>query len=158
MSKFEDAAREYATVTAAHDIEKLMKLYAPDAVVNDPLYPEPLRGHGAIRQDAADFFRAFPDISFKFTDVFQKNERTGATKFQISGTNTGPLTFPTGQVVPPTGKRINVVGVALVTLDDSGLIKEELRYYDTATVLRQLGLLPEPAMAETADAGTMSSR
>ena len=157
MSKFEDAARKFAAVTAAHDLDGVMKLYAKDAVVTDPAYPEPLRGHEEIRKDAADFFRAFPDVSFKFTDVFQKNERTGATQFQMSGTHTGPLALPAGEV-PPTGKRFNIMGVGIVTLDDSGLIKEELRYYDVATVLTQLGLMPEPAMTESADARTMSSR
>ncbi len=149
MSKFEETAREYAAANAAHDVERVMKFYAKDAVVTDPYYPEPLRVD-AIRKDLEDFFRAFPDLSFKFTDVFQKNDRTGATEFQITGTHSGPLATPMGDV-PPTGKRFNIVGVAIVTTDGGGLIKEEKRFYDTGTVLRQLGLMPEPAEAgETA--------
>lgn len=60
------------------------------------------------------------------------------------GTHTGPLATPMGEV-PPTGKRLDMVGVTIATLDDRGLIKEEKRFYDTANVLRQLGLMPEPA-------------
>lgn len=157
MSTFEDAARQFAAANNSRDIEKVMARYAKDAVVTDPYYPEPLHGPDAIRKDAADFFRAFPDISFKFTDVFQKNDRTGATEFQIAGTHTGPLATPMGDV-PPTGKRINIVGVAIATLDDKGLIKEERRFYDTATVLRQLGLMQEPAMPEQSEAREMAGR
>lgn len=146
MSKFEETAREYAAANSAHAVERVMKLYAKDAVVTDPYYPDPLRGHDAIRKDLEEFFRAFPDLSLKFTDLFQKNDHTGAVEFQNTGTHTGPLATPMGEV-PPTGKRFTLLGVAIVTVDDSGLIKDEKRFYDTATVLRQLGLMPEPAEA-----------
>lgn len=36
--------------------------YTQDCVVYDPFYLEPLKGRAAIEKDAADFFRAFPDL------------------------------------------------------------------------------------------------
>ncbi len=146
MSKVEETIREYAAAYAARDVERVMKRYAKDAVVTDPYYPEPLRGHDAIRQDLRDVFRAFPDLTFRVTEVFEKDDRTSASEFELKGTHSGPLATPMGEV-PATGKRLDMVGFTLARLDDGGLIREEKRFYDTASVMRQLGLMPEPADA-----------
>jgi steroid delta-isomerase-like uncharacterized protein len=145
MGKFEETARKLAEATTKHDGEAVARLYATDAVVYDPMYPQPLRGREAIRKDNAIFFRAFPDLRFEIVTVIEKDERTGAGEIRITGTHTGPLESPTGQEIPPTNKRVELNGAAFVRNNESGEIVEERRYYDVGTLLRQLGLVPEQA-------------
>jgi steroid delta-isomerase-like uncharacterized protein len=135
LGKYQETSRKVADAFNKHDLDALAKLYAEDAVAYDPMYPEPLRGRAAIRKDAATFFRGFPDIRFEVISTIEKDDRYGADEVRLTGTHTGPLETPTGQELPPTNTRLN----------ERGEIVEERRYYDVAGVLRQLGVMPEPA-------------
>ena len=145
MGKYQEISRKAADSFNKHDLDALAKLYAEDAVAYDPMYPEPLRGRAAIRKDAATFFRGFPDIRYEIITTLEKDDRNGADEIQMMGTHTGPLETPTGQELPPTNKRVELKGGAFTRLNDRGEIVEERRYYDVASVLRQLGVVPEPA-------------
>ena len=145
MGKYEDMSRKFAETFNRHDLEGVAKLYATDAVAYDPMYPEPLRGRDAIRKDAATFFKGFPDIRYEIITTVEKDDRNGADEIRLTGTHTGPLATPTGQDLPPTNKRVELKGGAFIRLNERGEIVEERRYYDVATVLRQLGVMPEQA-------------
>jgi steroid delta-isomerase-like uncharacterized protein len=152
MGNYEEISQKAADAFNKHDLDALAKLYAEDAVAYDPMYPEPLRGRAAIRKDAATFFKGFPDIRYEIISTIEKDARNGADEVRMIGTHTGPLETPTGEELPPTNKRVELKGAAFTRLNERGEIVEERRYYDVATVLRQLGVMPEPA-AEPAVAG-----
>jgi steroid delta-isomerase-like uncharacterized protein len=152
MGKYEETSRKAADAFNKHDLDALANLYAEDAVAYDPMYPEPLRGRAAIRKDAATFFKGFPDIRYEIISTIEKDARNGADEVRMTGTHTGPLETPTGEELPPTNKRVELRGGAFTRLNERGEIVEERRYYDVATVLRQLGVMPEPATAEPAAA------
>jgi steroid delta-isomerase-like uncharacterized protein len=145
MGKFEETARKLADAQTKHDSEAVARLYAPDAVAYDPMYPEPLRGREAIGKDSDGYFRAFPDLRFEILTVIEKDDRSGAAEVRLSGTHTGPLESPTGEMIPPTNKKAEVKGAGFVKLNEKGEIVEERRYYDVGTLLRQLGIVPEKA-------------
>lgn len=145
MGKFEDTSRKLADAQNKHDPEKVATFYASDAVAYDPMYPEPLRGREAIRNEAAGFFKGFPDLRFEMVSVIEKDDRSGAAEVRLTGTNTGPIESPTGDEIPPTNKKMDLKGAAFVRLNERGEIVEERRYYDVGTFLRQLGLMPEQA-------------
>lgn len=145
MGKYQDTSRKLFDTFNKHDLDALAKLYAADSVAYDPMYPEPLRGRDAIRKDAATFFRGFPDIRIELINTIEKNDREGADEVVLTGTQTGPLETPTGQELPPTGRRVEMRGGGFTRLNERGEIVEERRYYDVAGVLRQLGIMPEPA-------------
>jgi len=145
MGKFEEASRKLADAQTKHDSEAVARLYASDAIAYDPMYPEPLRGREAIVKDSDGFFTAFPDLRFEIVSIIEKDDRTGAGEVRLTGTHTGPLESPTGEMIPPTNKKVDLRGVAFAKLNERGEIVEERRYYDVATVLRQLGLMPEQA-------------
>jgi steroid delta-isomerase-like uncharacterized protein len=148
MGKYGDISKKVADTFNKHDLDALMKLYAEDAVAYDPMYPEPLRGRAAIRKDAAAFFRGFPDIRFEIITTIEKDDRNGADEVRFIGTHTGPLETPTGQDLPPTNKRVELKGGVFARLNERGEIVEERRYFDVATILRQLGVMPEPEHAQ----------
>ncbi len=145
MAKFEDTTRKLADAITKHNLDATANLYASDAVAYDPMYPQPLRGREAIRKDTANFVRAFPDLRFEILTVIEKDERTGAGEIRMTGTHTGPLESPTGEQIAPTNKRMELKGAAFARVNERGEIVEERRYYDVGTILRQLGLVPEPA-------------
>jgi steroid delta-isomerase-like uncharacterized protein len=145
MGKLEVASKKFLAAFNRHDADAVAEGYAIDCVVHDPVYPAPLMGRKAVREDAAVFFRAFPDLRIDSLERFEKGD-LGSEEFRMTGTNTGPLAEPTGEI-PPTGKRIDVKGVVVIRFGAHDLISEERRYYDTATFMKQLGLMPEPAAA-----------
>jgi steroid delta-isomerase-like uncharacterized protein len=113
-------------------------LYAVDAIVHDPLYPQPLSGRDAIEQDAQEVQRAFPDARFTLTSVVEAGD-TAAVEYNLSGTHRGPLATPDGEI-PATGKALSNDGAVFSRFNDRGEVVEERRYYDIAGMLAQLGL------------------
>ena len=148
MTAFEDLAKKWTDAYNRHDPRAVAANYAQDCVVYDPILPEPLKGRAAIEKDAADFFRAFPDLRVEVINIFEKGDRA-AGEIKMTGTNNGPLDTPMGEV-PATGKRIDVRGALVGRINAENLIVEERRYYDTGTLMQQLGLAPQVAEAVAA--------
>lgn len=87
---------------------------------------------------------AFPDsrvevMALKAVDV------GAAVEFVGRGTHTGPLAGPAG-TIPPTGRRVEVCFHDAWEVKD-GRITSGRTYFDLATMLGQLGVLPAPAPA-----------
>jgi steroid delta-isomerase-like uncharacterized protein len=121
-----------------NDAGAFAALYAADAVVHDPLYPQPLRGRAAIEQDVVDVRRALPDARFALRAVLEA-EDMAAGEYSLSGTHDGPLATPEGEI-PASGKTLNTDGAVFSRFNAQGEIVEERRYYDVAGMLAQLGL------------------
>ncbi len=121
-----------------HDADAFAALYAADAVVMDPTYPEPLRGREAIEKDIADFVTAFPDLEVSFGRPIADG-RGHAFEITMKGTHRGPLAGPEGEV-PATNKTMELPVGVFAELDEDGRIREERRYYDLSTLFGQLGL------------------
>lgn len=151
MTAFEDLAKKWTDAYNRHDARAVAAFYAQDCVAYDPSSPEPLKGRAAIEKDAADFFRAFPDLRVEVINIFEKGDRA-AGELKFTGTNNGPLTTPMGEV-PATGKHFDMRGALVGRINAEQLLVEERRYYDTGTLMQQLGLAPQAAEAvEAAEA------
>ena len=120
------------------DAEAVAAVYAADAVVYDPLCPEPLRGRDAIRQDYAALFSSFPDILTTILNVFVDGD-TITYEMRLSGTNQGPLITSTGKV-PATNRRVAWPVAVFADADAANLYREVRRYYDVTNLMEQLGL------------------
>ena len=116
-----------------HESKVVAAYYDDNAVVYDPVYPEPLRGRKSIEKDAADTFRAIPDLHITTRTILEK-DNTVAAAYTLSGTNTGPLIGPEGEI-PPTGKTVNVAIAVFSLFNDQDRIVEEHRYYNVADML-----------------------
>lgn len=145
MARIEELTQKFVSAINRHDAEAAAATYANECIVEDPFYPAPLRGRAAVKKDTEDFMRSLPDVRFEITNILEKGD-LGASEFRITGTNTGPMVTPMGEF-PPTNKRVDLRGAAYVRIDAQGLAIEERRYYDTGTLMRQLGMTPEPAEA-----------
>jgi steroid delta-isomerase-like uncharacterized protein len=120
------------------DTRVFAALYAANAIVHDPLYPQPLQGRDTIEQDAVDVRRAFPDARFTLRELIEAGDIT-AVEYNLSGTHSGPLATPDGEI-PATGKALSIDGAVFSRLNSHGEVMEERRYYDVAALLTQLGL------------------
>jgi len=136
----EDIVKRAADAVNRHDANAFAALYAPDAVAYDPMYPQPLRGRDAIRKDIEDFFKAFPDIQFKLSNIIARGD-TIACEAEGTGTHRGPLAGPQGEI-PATNRRLEMRAAFFVRINAQDLVAEERRYFDTAGMMQQLGLMP----------------
>lgn len=124
-----------------HDPDAVAACYAPDVVSRDITLTESLRGRQAIRNAAAMYMRAFPDIRFEIRRVACEGDLV-CEEWRATGTHEGDL-----MGLKATGKKGTTLGCNVIALGDDGLIHSETTYWDAAGLYRQLGALPELAHA-----------
>jgi steroid delta-isomerase-like uncharacterized protein len=122
------------------DVETLRGLYAEDAVIETPDQGT-ITGRDAIVEWISGFQKAFPDLTYEPLNEYEIGN-TAIDEGAISGTHTGPLETPTGETVPPTGKRVRVRETDLATVEN-GKVTSHRFYFDQMEFLAQLGLVPE---------------
>jgi steroid delta-isomerase-like uncharacterized protein len=124
-----------------HDPDAVARCYAPDAVSRDITLGEPLRGRDAIRNAAAMYMRAFPDIRFDIRRIACDGDVI-CEEWRATGTHEGDL-----MGLKPTHRKGITFGCNVIQVGNGGLIRSETTYWDAAGLYRQLGALPELARA-----------
>lgn len=81
---------------------------------------------------------AFPDINVEHTNVVANGDQV-AVEFVATGTHTGPLKTPTGEI-PASGNPVTLNVLELHTWRDGKLVKI-VQYQDVASTMRQIGVL-----------------
>ncbi len=119
-------------------VETFASLYAHDALLHVPLVPEALKGRKAIQQFEGAVYAAFPGAHLAVRSIVLGADCV-AVEWDYTGKNTGPLTGPTGPV-PPTNRIVTVRGASFLRYGSDGLIAEEHRYYDSRSLMQQLGV------------------
>ena len=134
------AAAQFATqfleAWNAHDIGRLVALYAPAYEGMDVGDARPQRGLQGVRQTMARYLHAFPDLHFTEETTIVQGDRV-ALVWTARGTHQGKL-----MNIPPTGHPIEIRGASVFTLE-GGKIKRATVIWDVAGFLRAIGLLPE---------------
>jgi ketosteroid isomerase-like protein len=130
------AARRLYDAFNRRDIDAWLAAFAPSATWHEIPSGEVFDVPDGVRLYYERFATAFPDgrctdIVVRDGDGFAVGEFTG------SGTNTGPLQTPEGEL-PPTGKRIDIP-FCDVHVVEHGLVVRTHRYWDTGTFARQMG-------------------
>jgi steroid delta-isomerase-like uncharacterized protein len=118
------------------DPERLLALFADDCVFEDVTFGIVARGKDELRRFVNGAFAAVPDFTYGVTRRFATRQ-WAAIEWVMSGTHKGD--FPG---IPATGKRFSSVrGTSILELE-AGTIRRESDYWDAATFMRQVGLLP----------------
>jgi len=132
------AASAQSTVAAkwiaawnSHDPEKLIPIFTPDVTYEDVAFGQVSHGSDELRKFAASEFESSPDMKLELVSSSIQGGH-GFLQWVFSGTDKG---------VFKTGKKFSVRGVSILELRD-GKISRSQDYYDVATVMRQVGLLP----------------
>jgi predicted ester cyclase len=100
-----------------------------------------VRGRDAISAWFNQFSQGFPDASWEPLSKVESGN-TAIDEGYFLGTHTGPLETPTGESIPPTGKRVRVRECDIATVEN-GRIMSHRFYFDQMEFLQQLGLAPE---------------
>jgi steroid delta-isomerase-like uncharacterized protein len=122
----------------AHDAKTFSELFTLDATVSEYGLGE-VKGRDAIVFGLRKAFDAFPDFKIGVSKIFVKNEVV-VQEWVMTGTNRGELNG-----AKPTNNPIGIRGADVLTFTPDGLIKQAHRYFDTGSVLAQIGLTKAPA-------------
>jgi steroid delta-isomerase-like uncharacterized protein len=133
-------ARNHFDAFNARDIEKGLRLVANDVKWMNIPFNLNFTGHAGYREFHNNWTTAMPDVKVEIVNIIGGEEWT-AVEFIGRGTHTGPLAGPQG-LIPATQKKLELKVCELFQIQD-GLITESRVYFDSATMLRQLGLLPQ---------------
>ena len=124
----------------ARDWEALEAVHHPDMVAHVPGSADPIYGrdaHGAAMQELV---RMFPDIRVHTPYPIQFGSGDWITVVtNATGTFTGEMTLPDGNVIAPTGKAFDVEFAQTSKWEGDELIIISA-FYDDALQAKQLGL------------------
>jgi len=117
----------------SHNTDKMLPLFTDDVVYEDVAFGEVSHGSAELRKFAASEFEGVPDLELKLVraDIHSGH---GTIEWMFSGTD---------KDVFKTGKKFSVRGVSVIDMRD-GKISRNLDFYDVATIMRQVGVLPTP--------------
>ena len=101
----------------AHDLDRIMALFAEDCVLEMPRGSEPwgsrFAGKGAVRAALATRFSGLPDVHYGSDEHFvDEAAETGMSKWTLTGTNRD-------------GKRIEVNGCDFYTFRDGKVVAKD---------------------------------
>lgn len=116
----------------AHDFDRVCEMVTPDATWANAVTGEIFQGPAGFRHYLQTWDRAFPDARLEITNIVA-GEHGAAVEFTGSGTNTGPLMTPIGEI-PPTGRRAEQRFCDLYQIRD-GKIARARTYFDIASLL-----------------------
>lgn len=149
MSVLDEAVNVRAIYEAyqARSFERSAEWFAEDAEIVNMATGDTFRGREGYLQFARGWASAFPDLRVEVLR-YQATESWASVEFALRGTHTGAF-LSSGGFVPPTWSQVDLRLCDSVQMRD-GKISALHTYFDTATMLRQMGLFPNSPL-HTAD-------
>ena len=129
--KSTDLVQKQFAAWNAHDANKVASFYTDDVVYEDVAFGLTAHGHAEMRKLAADFFAGVPDLKLEVVSNTSMGNR-GSVEWVFSGTDVG---------LYKTGKKFSVRGASVYQLR-GGKFSSNRDYYDSASIMRQVGILP----------------
>ncbi len=128
-------ARTYFDAVAARDVDAMVACWAAGGIENIAPIGQ-LTAPEGVRMLFTELFAAVPDQKFEVLNLVAARNQA-AVRWRATGTFCGgPF-----QGIEPTGARIELEGIDLLTVED-GLIQRNDAYYDGTQFARQIGMLP----------------
>ncbi|NMN98389.1 ester cyclase [Antrihabitans stalactiti] len=125
----------------ALDFEWMQENLTTDCRIEAPGFSE--TGGEIVALWMAGFFATFPDLKHRPHRILA-TDAEAALLVHVTGTHTEELGLPNGDVVPPTGRPLDITLAEFWQFTD-GKVSEYRVVYDQADFLTQLGLLDLPA-------------
>jgi steroid delta-isomerase-like uncharacterized protein len=116
----------------SHDPDRVVAFFTDDVTYEDVTYGMVAHGHPELRKMAADFFAAVPDLKLEVVNT-RLDKNGGWVEWTFSGTDVG---------LYKTGKKFSVRGVSVFEIRQ-GKFAADRDYYDSANIMRQVGVLPK---------------
>lgn len=132
----EQLVKQYIEAENSHDVERILSLLTDDVVIEDVTFGMVMKGKEGVRQGFSGFLKSVPDFKLIAKSWIIK-DGTFALEIEFGGTHLGD--FPG---LPATGKAFSVRGCSVGEFQN-GKLKGRRDYWDSATMLRQLGIMPQ---------------
>jgi hypothetical protein len=129
VAQAEDVAKRLRDAIAAlnrHDLDPYIAMMDPAFEIDDPNFPEPVKGKEVVRKLNEDLGEALPDMEFEILSMAAGDDVVAA-EVKGSATFTGPLKLPMG-TIPPTGRRLEFVYAAFYRFNSRGLLTKVRNY------------------------------
>lgn len=134
--------QEWITAVNSHDADRVAATLAQDFVWE--LGQSTTAGRDVSREAWDGWFTAFPDFHFEILQMIADGDYI-VTRLLMTGTHNGEWRFRgTNSLTEPiaaTHRKFNLPGCAIHQIQ-AGNITHLWAYWDTATLLRQIGILP----------------
>ncbi len=137
-----DAARSLITAYNAADWNRLEALMTPDSRYDEFGTGRRAQGGHEIAELFKGWKRAMPDSEGTVTTAVDGGD-TAVLEVTWNGTFTGPWATPDGDV-EPTGRH-QTSRACVVLVFDGDRVKESHQYFDSMSLMQQLGMLESPA-------------
>jgi steroid delta-isomerase-like uncharacterized protein len=133
------AAQSFFDAWNQGDLNKSNAYEADNFMAESPGAPGPMNST-QNRAYIQNFFTAFPGSKFEIVRTIVQGDFV-VINWKITGKNNGPLRAPSGASIPATGKTSTLVGSTTAQVKN-GKVVYSWGYFDMASLLGQLGLLP----------------
>ena len=125
------AAQNWIAAWNSHDTAKWAAYFTSDVYYEDVAFGQISRNLDEGKKFAGETFEDTPDLKLELENSsFAGNH--GTIQWILTGTDKGFF---------KTGKPFKVRGVSIITVKN-GKISRSVDYYDSATIMKQVGLLP----------------
>jgi steroid delta-isomerase-like uncharacterized protein len=139
MSANTDTVKKLYEAFTTGNLDTLDQFVAADVIENspDPTVQSSNKGIEYLKDIIRTYRQSSPDMKVDVRKTVEEGD-TVVTLFKVTGTNTGSVN---GQ--PATNKRFEADGMDMIRFKDGKMV-EHWGVFDTASMLAQLGLLPQP--------------
>jgi steroid delta-isomerase-like uncharacterized protein len=139
---------EWAAAWSSHDPERLLALFADDAMYEEVAGGLVFQGKEEIGGYIQANLTGFPDVTVTLHSAFAVGD-WAAAEWVYAGTFTGP--FP--GLPEPTGNAVALRGATIYALRGGKIVRNS-DYYDLVSFTTQLGVAPAPGGSESATPST----
>ena len=139
------AVRDEIADLSRGDLEAVLGYYTDDVYFEDTSVPTPCRTKAEMRDFMKVFYDAFPDLRIEIRNIFESSPSPSGggqgggyvtAEYDLLGTMRGEFL---GHA--PTGKAFRIKAVSVYEHNGTLFTKETV-YYDSASLLVQIGLSP----------------
>jgi steroid delta-isomerase-like uncharacterized protein len=139
MSENTDRLREvYEIFSSGGDLDRFDEYVTDDFVEHEELAPGIPPGKEGVKAFFRAWREAFPDLRLTLEDAVEEGDKLAA-RFTATGTHQGSFMG----IMPATGKSFTAQGFDMLRMVD-GRAAEHWGVFDGASMMMQLGLMPEP--------------
>jgi steroid delta-isomerase-like uncharacterized protein len=133
---FDKHTKDVFAAINAHDVEQFLSLHTDDIIVENVALGTVSRGKEAVRANLKRNFAAIPDYRIELTSCFASGDRQWE-EYVASGTHEGDF-----MGIAATGRSFSFRVTTVRELRE-GKTCHVCVYYDSASLMRQLGVLPQ---------------
>ena len=129
---------DYILTVNSHHVSEILSFCTDDVFYENVARGSVYRGKEEFAAGLNASFTEIPDLKHELKSVFGVGD-CAAMEYVILGTHANTIRSVPG--IPATGKTLSVRGVSIFQLR-GGKISRQSEYYNLATVLQQIGLMP----------------